>query len=89
MKKENLTLNLSNQGNLCKTEDTALAQYNFVVVFEPCFQHQAEPGLQSFEKEKTPISIFLSKSGELILDGINDISADDIQLYSDKKISRG
>ncbi|NLM98147.1 MAG: hypothetical protein GX175_11170 [Halanaerobiaceae bacterium] len=89
MKKENLALNLSNQGNLCQAENTALTQYNFVVIFEPCFPHQSEPEIKSFEREKTPVSIFLSKSGELILDGISNISADDIQIYTDKKTSKG
>ena len=88
-KKKHLGLNFSNQGNLCSASETTLSQYNFGVIIGLGFLNRTGTSLESRSTEKIPISISLDKSGEVELTGINDIDDNNVQIYTDKKITKG
>lgn len=88
-KKKHLALNFSNQGNLCGASKTTLSQYNYGVILGLGFLNQTGSPLESCSLEKIPISIYLDNSGEIEINGINDISENNVQIYTDKKITKG
>ncbi len=87
-KKKHLALNFSNQGNLCDAQKTTLSQYNFGIILGQGFLNKLNSPIESANLEKVPISIFLDKSGEVKINGINDISNDNIHIYTDKKVTK-
>jgi len=88
-KKKHLALNFSNQGNLCDAQKTSLCQYNIGVILGQGFLNKIDSPVEQCSMEKVPISISLDKSGEIEVVGINDISNDNIHIYTDKKITKG
>ncbi|SCY50276.1 hypothetical protein SAMN03080606_01671 [Alkaliphilus peptidifermentans DSM 18978] len=75
------SLNLSSQGNLKEATKTELLQFNHLIIF----------GFRNCDEKKlAPVKIKLKKSGELLIEGLDDIEMRDntIKVYSDKKETR-
>ncbi len=79
-------INLSNQANLCEANKTELSQLNLVVILGLKHLNHYEDN-----RDETPISIKIKKSGEVELSGIDENMLNDnenVRVYSDKKVSR-
>lgn len=82
--KTTLSLNLSNQANTCKSKRAAIAQYNFLVIIGLMYLEERS------EKACVPVSVNIDRLGELTINGIDGISADDrnIFIHTDKKVTK-
>ena len=79
-----LGLNLSNQGNTYHSKKSVLDQFNYFVILGLEY-------LSTYAKtEAIPLSIDISKSGELTINGLNEeiIADNNICIYSDKKVTK-
>lgn len=79
-----LSLNLSNQANTCKSRRTTITQYNLLVIIG--LMHMEDRS----EKACVPVSVIIDRSGELTINGIDGLSADDrnIFIHTDKKVTK-
>ncbi|WP_151861360.1 hypothetical protein [Alkaliphilus pronyensis] len=72
-----VSLNLSNQGNLKDCKAVKLLQYNYLLIFN----------FKDNNPILNPLRIKLMKSGELLVEGLEEININDngVKFYSDKK----
>ena len=78
-------LNMSNQGNMENAERTSLSQSTYIVVLGlGCLGKILE------NSDKIPVSVNISKSGELEISGFGEdfINEENIRIYSDKKVTQ-
>ncbi len=84
-KKVSTLLNLSNQANYTKAFNSHLAQFNFIIIMGREFLKKGNDNIKDI-----PLSISISKSGEIEIVNIdeeNNNDIDNICIYSDKRIT--
>lgn len=81
--KTSIALNLSNQGNVYKSRESNLSQFNFLVILGLDYLNDIG------DMEAVPISIDINGSGDLTINGLDGdlINNENIYIYSDKKIT--
>lgn len=81
--KSSIALNLSDQANIYNSQKSHLIQFNIFAIL----------GLGGFEDytqtEGVPLSIDISKTGEITINGLSKETINDrnIYIYSDKKVT--
>lgn len=81
--KTSIALNLSNQGNVYKSRESNLSQFNFLVILGLDYLNDIG------DMEAVPISIDINGSGDLTINGLDGdlINNENIYIYSDKKVT--
>lgn len=81
--KSSIALNLSNQGNVYKSRESNLSQFNFFVILGLDYLNNIG------DMEAVPISIDINGSGDLTINGLDGdlINNENIYIYSDKKVT--
>lgn len=81
--KTSIALNLSNQGNVYKSRESNLSQFNFLVILGLDYLNDIG------DMETVPISIDINGSGDLTINGLDGdlINNENIYIYSDKKVT--
>jgi len=77
-------VNLSNQANFCEAKKSILSQFNLIVILG--LAHLKK--YNDLDNNLVPISIKVTKSGEIELTGLDDSTRENVQIYSDSKISK-
>ncbi|HHV99371.1 MAG TPA: hypothetical protein GXX36_07330 [Clostridiaceae bacterium] len=82
--RSSVSLNLSNQANNCRSKNSSLSQYNYLIIL----------GLGNLNtelraEESVPVRVKIDKSGELTISGldIDMANSENVQIYSDKKVT--
>lgn len=82
--KSSVSLNLSNQANNCRSRNSSLFQFNYFIILGLGY---LDP---DFRAEKAvPVGVKIDKSGELTINGVDIemLNSENIQVYSDKKVT--
>ena len=77
--------NLCNQGNMAKSHESCLSQYNYIVMIG--LEHMSS---NTEDENNIPVTVNLNKNGELQISGLDEsiVSEDNVCIYSDKKVTR-
>jgi len=77
--------NLSNEANLCVTQNTELYQLNVAVIIGV---NQLRESV--FSRTKVPLAIEIGEKGEIEIQGLDGLTVNDenIRIYSDRKMTQ-
>ena len=82
--KSSVSLNLSNQANNCRSKNSSLSQFSYVIILGLAYLNA-----EFRSEEPAPVRINIDKSGELTISGldIDMMNSENVQIYSDKKVT--